>query len=123
RFGRQASQNPWHADTLEWALAMPPPPYNFVSLTKITTRHPLWENPELPHTIAAGHHGLTDTSYGGRETWGTDAITGEVREIIHLPANSWVPLQAALTLAVVCICLLLRLYPLALAGSIVAALL
>jgi len=29
RLGRQAPANPWNADTLEWAMTIPPRPYNF----------------------------------------------------------------------------------------------
>lgn len=113
RFGKPAKQNPWNADTLEWANSMPPSAYNFVSLPSVETRHPLWDDPNLPHTMAKGMHGLAVASHGRREMWGTDPITGKVREIIHLPGNSWWPLLAAAALAVVCISLLTRVYALA----------
>ncbi len=116
RFGRPAPRNPWNADTLEWATATPPGSYNFASLPDLRTRHPLWEQPELPDTIARGQHGLSAIDHGRRETYGSDAITGRVREIFHLPANSWLPLLAALALAVVCVSLLARAYPVALLG-------
>ncbi|MFA5494374.1 MAG: cytochrome c oxidase subunit I [Porticoccaceae bacterium] len=122
RFGRRAGENPWHADTLEWATTMPASSYNFVSLPDIRSRHPLWDDPQLPHSIAAGEHGLADIDHIRRETWGTDAVTGEVREILHLPSNSWLPLQAALLIALLCISLLLRIYPLALFATIAALL-
>ncbi|MCP1677197.1 cytochrome c oxidase subunit I+III [Natronocella acetinitrilica] len=120
RFGRPAPRNPWNADTLEWATGTPPVSYNFASLPDIRTRHPLWASPDLHDSIAAGAHGLTDISHGRRETYGSDAITGKVREVIHLSGNSWWPLFAALALAVVCISLLIRVYPLALLGIAVA---
>ncbi|MBR2514959.1 MAG: cytochrome c oxidase subunit I [Halomonas sp.] len=113
RFGKPAKHNPWNADTLEWANTMPPSAYNFVSLPNIETRHPLWDDPNLPYTMAEGKHSLAVASHGRREMWGTDPITGKVREIIHLPGNSWWPLFAAAALAVVCISLLVRVYALA----------
>jgi cytochrome c oxidase subunit I+III len=118
--GRRAPPNPWGADTLEWAVRMPPSPYNFVSLPECPTRHPLWENPELPREIAEGRHALSTTNHGRRETWGSDPTTGRVREIIHLPGNSWWPFYAALALAVVCIALLVRAYPFASLATLVA---
>ncbi|WP_346797791.1 cytochrome c oxidase subunit I [Halomonas sp. Bachu 37] len=121
RFGKPAKQNPWNAGTLEWALTMPPSPYNFVSLPEVEGRDPLWDRPDLPRTIAQGRHGLAVANHGRRELWGTDPLTGKVREVIHLPGNSWWPLFAALALAVVCISLLLRLYPLAGIATLVAA--
>ncbi|MCK9469367.1 MAG: cytochrome c oxidase subunit I, partial [Porticoccaceae bacterium] len=122
RFGRRTSINPWCADTLEWATATPAGSYNFISLPSVHTRHPLWENPELPHTIARGEHGLVDIDHIRRETWGTDAITAKVREIFHLPRNSWLPLQASVVLALLCISLLLRIYPAALLVAVLALL-
>jgi cytochrome c oxidase subunit I+III len=110
RFGQPAKANPWNADTLEWATSLPPSAYNFVSLAEIHSRHPLWDNPELPQSIAHGEHALGVIDHGRRETWGTDPLTGKVREIIHLPGNSWLPLIAALFIAVLCISLLLKVY-------------
>ncbi|MBE0463054.1 MAG: cytochrome c oxidase subunit I [Halomonadaceae bacterium] len=120
RYGKPAKTNPWNADTLEWANQLPPSPYNFVSLPSVETRHPLWEYPELPQQMQEGKHGLAAAEHGRRELWGTDPLTGKVREVIHLPGNSWWPLFAAMALAVVCISLLLRWYPLAGVGVLIA---
>ncbi|WP_249978124.1 cytochrome c oxidase subunit I [Vreelandella olivaria] len=120
RYGKPAKHNPWNADTLEWANSMPPSAYNYVSLPTIETRHPLWDNPDLPRTMAEGQHGLAVATHGRRELWGTDPLTGKLRETIHLPGNSWWPLFASLALAVVCISLLVRWYPLAGIAVIVA---
>tara|TARA_R110000822_G_scaffold31316_5_gene90618 strand:- start:9430 stop:11946 length:2517 start_codon:yes stop_codon:yes gene_type:complete len=114
RFGRKASRNPWNADTLEWATPMPVSAYNFASLPDITTRHPMWDQPDLPDTIAAGKHGLPEVLNQRRDIFGSDAITGKVREIVHLPTNSWLPLQTAAVIAVVCISLLTKAYLVAL---------
>src|SRR5690606_4151544 len=106
RFGLPARKNPWQADTLEWATSLPPSSYNFLSLPRVESRHPLWDNPDLPESIARGEHSLTAIDHGRRETWGTDPLSGKIREIVHLPGNSWLPLIAALVLAVVCLSLL-----------------
>jgi len=42
-FGRPAGDNPWGADTLEWATSSPPPPGNFAVLPVVESRDPLWE--------------------------------------------------------------------------------
>src|SRR5690606_18154573 len=98
RFGSKAPQNPWNADTLEWATATPPGAYTFISLPSIKTRHPLWEHPELPDTIAEGKHALAELDHGRRDVLGTDPVSAKVREIVHLPTNSWIPLQVALAI-------------------------
>src|SRR5690606_22087999 len=41
-------------------------------------------------------------------------VSGELRESIHLPGNSWLPLQAALAIAAMCLCLIAKSYLLAL---------
>ncbi len=121
RFGRRAPRNPWKADTLEWATDTPPSSYNFLSLPDLDTRHPLWDRPELLESIPNGEHGLTAIDHGRRETYGSDAISGKVKEIIHLPTNSWLPFLGALALAVVCVSLLVRAYPVAVLGVVAAA--
>lgn len=109
-FGRRAPQNPWSADTLEWALPMPPPVYNFVSIPSVSSRTPLWQNPLLPSSIAAGVHALSVPRQRLRETLGTDATTGRIQSVIHLPGNSWLPLYAGVALAFLCISLLVKEY-------------
>ena len=113
RFGRIAPTNPWNADTLEWATGTPPRMYNFASQPRLATRHPLWDRPDLPERIAEGEYLLATYSHGRRETLGTEPVSGRVREVIHLPGNSWLPLVVALGLAVVCIALLARSYTIA----------
>ncbi|MBL0419332.1 cytochrome c oxidase subunit I [Ramlibacter sp. AW1] len=114
RWGRRAPENPWRADTLEWASGMPPRSYNFASLPSLPTRHPLWDHPDLPRSIEQGRHELPQATHGRRETLGCDPVTGEPREVMVLPGNSWLPLLAGLLLAGLCISLLAKAYPVAL---------
>ncbi|MFT7338836.1 MAG: cytochrome c oxidase subunit I+III, partial [Marinobacter maritimus] len=58
-----------------------------------------------------------------RDIYGSDAVTGKVREVIHLPTNSWLPLLTAAVLAVVCVSLLVKVYLIALVAAVVALLL
>jgi cytochrome c oxidase subunit I len=47
--GPAAGDDPWGADTLEWATSSPPPPYNFLYLPTVNGRHPLWtRGPDPP---------------------------------------------------------------------------
>ncbi|QIB51065.1 cytochrome c oxidase subunit I [Pseudomonas sp. OIL-1] len=122
RFGRLARQNPWNADSLEWAVEMPVSPYNFASLPDVPTRHPLFEDPALPQDIADGKFGLADVSHGRREIYGSQAGTGKVMQVIHLPTNSWLPLQSGAIIAVVCLGLLTKSYWVALVAAVFAVL-
>ncbi len=53
RKGRIAGNNPWEADSLEWAAASPPKNYNFEFLPAVTSRYPLWAPPE-DRTVVTG---------------------------------------------------------------------
>ena len=121
RFGQRATHNPWKADTLEWAMPVPPYPYNFVTIPEITTRHPLWDDPQLPAEIAEGQHRLAEFHHGRRETIYSSGITASPQAVAHVPSNSWVPLQASVALAALCISLLARAYPVAIAVAIIAS--
>ncbi len=47
--GDRAGDDPWGADTLEWATSSPPPAYNFTHIPVVESRAPLWDRPgELP---------------------------------------------------------------------------
>jgi cytochrome c oxidase subunit I len=43
RSGRVAGDDPWEANTLEWATSSPPPPYNFDRLPEIRSERPLFD--------------------------------------------------------------------------------
>src|ERR1700710_2706326 len=46
RTGPMAGDNPWGAQTLEWATSSPPPTYNFALLPVVRDSNPLWEDLE-----------------------------------------------------------------------------
>jgi cytochrome c oxidase subunit 1 len=43
RNGKVAGDDPWEANTLEWATSSPPPPYNFDHLPEIRTERPIFD--------------------------------------------------------------------------------
>jgi cytochrome c oxidase subunit 1 len=45
--GKIADDDPWEADTLEWATSSPPPPYNFARIPVVRSARPLKE--DVPH--------------------------------------------------------------------------
>ncbi len=57
RSGQPAGNDPWEANTLEWATTSPPPPYNFEHLPPIRSERPLFDL----------RHGLTKDE--GAPTW------------------------------------------------------
>jgi cytochrome c oxidase subunit I len=51
RNGKIAGDDPWEANTLEWATSSPPPPYNFDRLPEIRSERPLFDarHPQVRH--------------------------------------------------------------------------
>jgi heme/copper-type cytochrome/quinol oxidase subunit 1 len=43
RSGQIAGDDPWEANTLEWATSSPPPPYNFDHLPEIRSERPVFD--------------------------------------------------------------------------------
>ncbi len=52
RNGKIAGDDPWEANTLEWATSSPPPPYNFDHLPEIRSERPVFD---ARHGRTAGH--------------------------------------------------------------------
>ena len=120
-FGRRSSRNPWRAGTLEWALPMPAPSYNFASLPLVETREPLDRRHALARSLAQGEGYLGRDRDGLRETTGVDLVSGAIREIVVVPGNSWLPIATAAVTGCFFLSLLLGQYwaaPIALAGVV-----
>ncbi|HEX4293584.1 MAG TPA: cytochrome c oxidase subunit I [Rhizomicrobium sp.] len=108
RSGRAAGPNPWDAPTLEWATTSPPPPYNFVVIPTVASRHPLWEDrlggqpdgeTSYPHAGLVLEH--------GREAVGTDPLDAQPDIILKMPGDSYAPLVFATALTAIFVGLLL----------------
>ncbi|MBK4736598.1 cytochrome c oxidase subunit I [Noviherbaspirillum pedocola] len=97
--GQRCGRDPWGASTLEWSIPSPPPPYNFVVIPSIATRHPMWEkqigDAEGGSRLKEGM--LLDH---GRETIATNALNGEPLAILKMPGDSLAPLLLTLVLSV-----------------------
>ncbi|MFC7400582.1 cytochrome c oxidase subunit I [Chelatococcus sp. GCM10030263] len=89
--GEPAGPNPWSADTLEWATASPPPPYNFARIPVVTHREPLWKEREVLPVVTGLRVDARELLVGT-----VAAATPEMRE--SSPEPSIWPLLAALAL-------------------------
>ena len=90
RSGRRAPDNPWGADTLEWATTSPPPQYNFDGIPVVEGRYPMWERQsrgESPVVV-----GLSDER---REVLVTTLLDARPDGIVVLPGPSLWPLALA----------------------------
>ena len=101
RFGQVCRSDPWKADTLDWAMPLPAPVYNFVSIPRVDSRMPLWDKPGLTAEQLAGDHYLASASRGWREILVSDPTSAEPTQVAVVPGNTWSPLLlAALTAAI-----------------------
>ena len=110
RFAPHAQHNPWDADTLEWAMPTPVPKYNFASLPKVGSRHPLHDDPELSASLAAGKGYLAGAYGGQRMTLAVDSVTGAPEHVILLPRPTLIPFWTASALVGAAICFLAGFY-------------
>jgi cytochrome c oxidase subunit I+III len=89
---RQQHGNPWSAPTLEW---LPKEEYGVRSIPQVTSLHPLWDRPALVREVQDGRHWLPGTLFGGRETLVTSPLRAEIRHLLRLPGDGWLPFVAA----------------------------
>ncbi len=84
--------NVWNAGTLEW---LPNGNYSNRSVPIVTSREPLWEQPNLATDVEAGHYYLPGAPTGGRETIVTSALDAKPEFLLRMPMPGWSPLVAA----------------------------
>ncbi|MCD9028839.1 cytochrome c oxidase subunit I [Luteimonas sp. BDR2-5] len=99
RLGRRAPANPWQAGTLEWALPRPVPNYNFASVPVVDGRYPLWDDPGVAEAGARTDGLLGEAHDGRRELLGTGIQSAQPEQVIRLSHSTWLPLLAALAIA------------------------
>jgi cytochrome c oxidase subunit I+III len=89
--------DPWRADTLEWATTSPPPDYNFAVLPVVESRTPLWQRrpPALAAAADAGAIGVTAVGAVERTTPVTEGFDTRPEIDLRIPTESWVPLLTA----------------------------
>jgi heme/copper-type cytochrome/quinol oxidase subunit 1 len=116
RRGMLAGSNPWNADTLEWAVPSPPPPFNWLEVPTVRSRHPLWDG------RGRSEFGDRSEQDEGRATTATTSLEARLDGISKMPEDTLVPLLLALALTGCAAALLARL-TWAAAGLMVAMLL
>jgi cytochrome c oxidase subunit I+III len=77
---------------LEW---LPADVYSTRSIPHVTSREPLWDQPELAREVEAGHHYLPGAPTGGRETLVTTAVEAAPQYVIRMPGPGWAHFFAA----------------------------
>jgi cytochrome c oxidase subunit 1/cytochrome c oxidase subunit I+III len=109
KHGRIAGDNPWDAPTLDWATTSPPPPYNFVVIPTVGSRHPLWEG-RLNETQSDTYVDAGLVLDKGRENVGTTPLDAQPDAILKMPGDSLAPFILSLCLTAIFVGLLLNLW-------------
>jgi cytochrome c oxidase subunit I+III len=99
--------NIWKAGTLEW---LPSGNYQTRSIPIVTSREPLWDQPNLAEDVEAGRYYLPGAQTGGRETIVTSPIDAHPQYVLQVPGPSWLPVIAAFLTATFFIGLTIQLY-------------
>jgi cytochrome c oxidase subunit I+III len=103
RSGAAAGRDPWHADTLEWSVASPPPVYNFAEIPVVHDRHPLWSTvvpDDAPELVGLE---LIDLERPRRETLSTTVLDAQPASRRVLPGPTLWPMALAASVAVLAI--------------------
>jgi cytochrome c oxidase subunit I+III len=101
----------WKAGTLEWLHG---DVYSMRSIPLISTRNPLWDQPQLQKDVGDGRYYLPNAATGSRETIVTSAIEAAPQYLLRLPGPGWTPLLAAVFTAAFFMLLTVKLVMLAL---------
>jgi cytochrome c oxidase subunit I+III len=115
RNGKTAAADPWHASTLEWALASPIPTYGFRVTPVVRSRDPLWDQPDLPQQMAGTAPGppLPPLSSRRREGFATTLLDAVPDYIVVYAGPSFWPLVMAIALAMFFVGTLLKFWVMA----------
>ncbi len=93
KHGQLAGNNPWNADSLEWAASSPPQDFNFAYLPGATDRYPLWVEPSKRAVVK----GLRSDR---REALVTTLMDAEPHHRYVLPGSSIWPFITAVCFSV-----------------------
>jgi cytochrome c oxidase subunit 1 len=110
--GQQAGFDPWDARTIEWAIPIPTPPYNFAKVPLVRARDAWW------HEKQAGHRELPSAEAVG-EGDGGHGPAGH-GHAIHMPLPTPLPALTGLGMFAAAYGALYRLYWLAALGMLCA---
>ena len=117
RIGNGGPENPWGAGTLEF---LPNDVYAMRSIPHVTSREPVWDNPDLPREVDEGLHYLPNAPTGGRETLVTSAVDAEPQYVLQMPGPGWSQLAAAAMTAAFFLLLTIKQVEIALACGVLA---
>ncbi|OWU73208.1 cytochrome c oxidase subunit I [Phaeobacter sp. 22II1-1F12B] len=92
----QVERNPWQAGTLEWSHEIPEEAWGVRSIPHVTSRYPLWDQPQIVERMDVGRYYLPDAEEGKRETLITSVIDAEPLQVQRVTGPAWITHAAAI---------------------------
>jgi cytochrome c oxidase subunit I+III len=121
RSGKAAGNNPWGADSLEWATTSPPPNYGFAELPNVRSRHPLWAQTDVFEEEGRVNkllEGLAGWPLTWRAALTTTAVDARPREVFRVAGPSIWPFVTAVGLILIFAAEIFTLRELVLGGAL-----
>lgn len=115
----EGAGNTYGGGTLEW---LPTGLYSARSIPVVTSRYPLWDDPDLARNVEEGRYFLPGAPTGHRETLITSPIRAEPEYVQIMPGPSVWPLFSAVTTAGFFLMLTVEAYAPAIASGIISVL-
>jgi cytochrome c oxidase subunit I+III len=119
--GPRAPDDPWGANTLEWATGSPPKEYNFPVLPTVHSLNPLWDGKSL---ASMEEHSEDDVRVltDEHQTLRTSEFDARLERVMTMPEETVQPLLVAASLTITVIFLLVGVYIGAYVGGALLAL-
>jgi cytochrome c oxidase subunit I+III len=92
--GAPAGNDPWGANTLEWATTSPPPNYNFATIPVVRSANPNWDRDDRADDEARLERGELLLAEG-HETVATTEVDANLERVLRMPGDSPWPLALA----------------------------
>jgi cytochrome c oxidase subunit I+III len=127
RHGREAGNDPWGGDTLEWSESSPPENAQFARIPVVRSRHPMWDQVTLrpiegddPDVVRAARQ-LDHAPARWRGALVVGVLDGRPLAMAHLPRRSWWPFVMSVGFTVLFVSALLEIAWVAYAGLAITA--
>jgi cytochrome c oxidase subunit I+III len=96
--------NPWNSGTLEW-ITEPKETWGVRSVPVVTSRYPLWDQPDLAREVNEGRFYLPDAEEGRREGLITSVLDARPLQVLRVEGTSFVTIVSAASLGAVFVAL------------------
>ncbi|MCB8837958.1 cytochrome c oxidase subunit I [Aurantimonas sp. VKM B-3413] len=96
-----AERNTWNAGTLEWLAEVEDKGWGVRSVPIVTSRYPLWDQPNFMEDVDNGRFYLPDAEELKRETLVTSVLDAEPVQCLRVPGPTFMTMWAAIFLGAV----------------------